>query len=169
MFAEKARVLNTTNVAWKAYARTVLAVAVSAAVGFTSGCANMATTSLADNTPVTGAAIKGKVKGGQFPVSGGTIGLFVAGSTGYGSSGGANLLTTTVTTAADGSFSFPNTFVCPSQNSLVYLTASGGNPGLGANNSAIMLVAPLGTCGSLTRLAVRAQTALGRRAQIALD
>jgi hypothetical protein len=149
MFAEKARVLNTTYVAWKACARTVLAVAVTAAVGFTSGCANLATTSM-DNTPMPGAAIQGKVKGGQFPVSGGTIGLFVAGSTGYGSSGGANLLTTTVTTAADGSFSFPHTYTCPSPSSLLYLTASGGNPGLGANNSAIMLVAPLGACGSLT-------------------
>ena len=51
MFVEKARVLNTTYVALKA--RTVLAVAVTAAVGFTSGCANMTTTSM-DTAPITG-------------------------------------------------------------------------------------------------------------------
>jgi hypothetical protein len=147
MFGEKARVLNTTSVALKASMHSVLAVAVSAAVAFTSGCATMYTTSQ-DTAPVTGAAIQGRVKGGQFPVSGGSIGLYVAGSTGYGSSGG-NLLTAPVMTAADGSFSISHDYTCPSASSPVYLTASGGNPGIGSNNSSIMLVAPLGPCGNL--------------------
>jgi len=107
------------------------------------GTTNMETASM------TGAAIQGMVKGGQFPISGSTIGLWVAGSSGYGSSGGNNLLMTPVTTATDGSFTISN-YTCPSASSLVYLTASGGNPGLGgANNSAIMLVAPLGQCSSV--------------------
>jgi hypothetical protein len=79
--AENAKVVITPCAAWKANLRTVLAVAIAAAVVFTSGCSNMNLTSV-DKTPLTGAAIEGKVHGGQFPVSGSTIGLFVAGSTG---------------------------------------------------------------------------------------
>lgn len=97
---------------------------------------------------MSGAAIQGKVHGGQFPISGATMGLYLAGSSGYGSSGG-NLLTTTVTTAADGSFNITGDYTCPTASSLVYLTASGGNPGVGSNNSAIQMVAPLGACGNL--------------------
>jgi hypothetical protein len=102
MSAENAKVVIPPCAPLKASLRTVLAVAITSAVIFTSGCSNMNLTSV-DKTPLTGAAIQGKVHGGQFPVSGSTIGLFVAGSTGYGSSGG-NLLTTAVTTGADGSF-----------------------------------------------------------------
>jgi hypothetical protein len=57
---------------------------------------------------------------------------------------------TPVTSAADGSFTITNDYTCPTPGSLVYLTASGGNPGVGSNNSAIMLAAALGPCGSLT-------------------
>src|SRR5271170_7987681 len=133
---------------WKASLPGVLAVAVASAVVFTSGCSMTNLTSV-DHSPLTGAAIQGKVHGGQFPISGSTIGLYVAGSTGYGSSGGNSLLTTTVMSGADGSFSITGDYTCPA-NSLVYITASGGNPGLGSNNSAIMLAAPLGACSSLT-------------------
>ncbi len=61
----------------------------------------------------------------------------------------AILLTTTVTTAADGSFNITGDYTCPTASSLVYLTATGGNPGVGSNNSAIQMVAPLGACGNL--------------------
>jgi hypothetical protein len=46
------------------------------------------------------------------------IGLFVAGSTGYGSSGG-NLLTSRVTSAADGTFAITGDYTCPTPGSLV--------------------------------------------------
>jgi hypothetical protein len=134
--------------AWKAILPGVMAVAVASAVVFTSGCSMTNLTSV-DHSPLTGAAIQGKVHGGQFPISGSTIGLYVAGSAGYGSSGG-NLLTTAVTTGTDGSFSITGDYNCPTSGSLVYLTASGGNPGIGSNNSAIELVAPLGACGNLS-------------------
>ena len=137
------------RLAWKASLPGVLAVAVASVVVFTSGCSMTNLTSV-DNTPLTGAAIQGKVHGGQFPVGGATIGLYVAGSTGYGTSGG-NLLTTTVTTAADGSFNITGDYKCPTSSSLVYLSASGGNPGVGSgSNLAIEMVAPLGACGNLT-------------------
>ncbi len=134
--------------AWKASLPGVLAVAVASAVVFTSGCSMTNVTSV-DHTPLSGAAIQGKVHGGQFPVVGATIGLYVAGSSGYGSSGG-NLLTTAVTTAADGSFSITGDYTCPTASSLVYLIASGGNPGVGSTNSGIVMTTPLGQCGNLT-------------------
>jgi hypothetical protein len=141
------KIMSIPRVAWKASLPGVLAVAVASAVMFTSGC-SMSNMTSANPAPLTGAAIQGKVHGGQFPVSGATIGLFVAGSTGYGSSGGS-LLTSAVTTGTDGSFSITGDYTCPA-NSLVYLTASGGNPGLGSNNNAIVLAAPLGACASLS-------------------
>jgi hypothetical protein len=134
--------------AWKASLPGVLAVAVASAVVFTSGCSMTNLTSM-DHTPLSGAAIQGKVHGGQFPVVGATIGLYVAGSSGYGSSGG-NLLTTAVTTAADGSFSITGDYTCPTGSSLVYLMATGGNPGVGSNNSGIVMTTPLGQCANLT-------------------
>src|ERR1700679_973415 len=149
MSADYTKVIFTTRIALKASLRNAFVVAITAAVGFTSGCANMNPTSV-DNTSMGGAAIQGRVHGGQFPVSGSTLGLYVAGSTGYGSSGGANLLKTPVMSAADGTFSITGDYTCPTANSLVYITATGGNPGLSSNNSAIELAAPLGPCGNLT-------------------
>ena len=55
-------------------------------------------------------------------------------------------------TDGNGDYDITNQYTCPSANTPVYLTATGGNPGLGgsANNSALVLMAALGTCGSLT-------------------
>jgi hypothetical protein len=149
MSAEKAKVTNIPRVDSRASLRTALAAVVTAAVVFTAGCSNMTSTSTG-TTSMIGAAIQGRVHGGQFPVSGSSIGLYAAGSTGYGSSGGANLLGTPVTTGPDGSFTITNDYTCPKSDTLVYITATGGNPGVGANNSSIQLVAPLGRCGNLT-------------------
>jgi hypothetical protein len=51
-----------------------------------------------------------------------------------------------------GSFTITGDYTCPSASTLVYLTATGGNPGMtsGTNNSALVLVAALGQCGSLS-------------------
>ena len=79
-------------------------------------------------------AIQGSVYGGQQPVSGSTIQLYASGTTGDGSS--ANLLLTSpVLTTASGSFTLTGLFACPSASSLVYLVATGGNPGLGAGSN----------------------------------
>jgi len=61
-----------------------------------------------------------------------------------------------VTSDASGNFSVSGDYTCPSTSSLVYIVASGGNPGLttGTNNTAIKLVAPLGTCAGLTGTSV---------------
>ena len=133
--------------------------------GLGSGSSNMATP--------TSPAVKatGLVHGGQQPVSGATIQLYAVGTTGFGSAA-TPLITTTVTTSdgtstmdsnantgnanntlSAGSFTlnFTNAYTCPSSTTLVYMTATGGNPGLGGtvNNSALVLVAALGQCGSL--------------------
>jgi hypothetical protein len=95
--------------------------------------------------------IAGKVHGGQQPVSGATIQLYAANTT---TNQGAStaMLTTTVTTAADGSFSITGDFTCPVSNPLVYIVATGGNPGLGGtvNNTDLTLMSLLGTCSSLS-------------------
>ncbi len=114
-------------------------------------------------------ALQGKVIGGQQPVSGSTVQLYAVG---YTTDGGAAtpLLTVPVTTSDgtglmnvnanasngfntfnSGSFTITNDYTCPVGDSLVYLTGSGGNPGLtaGTNNNALQFLAALGSCNNL--------------------
>ena len=103
-------------------------------------------------TPSTTLTIAGKVHGGQQPVSGSTIQLYEANTT---TNQGAStpMLTSTVTTAADGSFTITEDYVCPASNPLVYIVSTGGNPGLGGsvNNTDLTLMSLLGTCSSLSQ------------------
>jgi hypothetical protein len=84
-------------------------------------------------------------------VSGATVQLYAAGTTGDGSAATA-MLSPSVTTDANGEFTLTGLYTCPSAGTLVYLVATGGNPGLNgtANNSALALMAALGPCGNLT-------------------
>ena len=95
-------------------------------------------------------AISGNVHGGQQPISGATIQLYAPGNTGDGSSA-TPLFSAPVLTDSSGSFTF-GTFNCPSPTIDVYLTATGGNPGLqsGVTNSHIALMSAIGQCGSIT-------------------
>lgn len=52
-------------------------------------------------------------------------------------------------TMSTGFFTITGDYTCPTSNTLLYITASGGNPGGSANNNAIMLATPLGACGTL--------------------
>ena len=90
------------------------------------------------------------VHGGQQPVIGATLQLYAVGTTGDGSPASA-LLTQTVTSDANGNFEITGAYTCPSPSTLVYIVATGGNPGLttGTNNTAIASMAALGPCGSL--------------------
>jgi len=103
-------------------------------------------------------AIQGMVHGGQQGVSGSTIQLYTVGATGNGSAA-TPMLTQLVTTDANGSFGISHDYTC-GQNSIgssvtssnqVYLVASGGNPGqaAGTNNTALVMVAALGSCSNL--------------------
>jgi hypothetical protein len=86
-------------------------------------------------------------------VTGSTVQLYAAGSSGYGT-GAQALLATPVTTDQDGNFTIPpSAYTCPaSANAQTYIVATGGNPGLapGTNNSAIALMAALGPCSGLS-------------------
>src|ERR1700722_3753687 len=92
----------------------------------------------------------GLVNGGQQPVVGATIQLYAVGTTGDGSAA-TPLLTAPMTTGAGGAFSLTGLFICPTPTTLVYLLATGGNPGLsvGTNNTSIALIAALGQCQTL--------------------
>ena len=56
-----------------------------------------------------------------------------------------------LTSDSNGNFNLTGKYTCPSPTtSLVYITAIGGNPGTGGNNSAISLMAVLGQCQTLS-------------------
>ena len=90
-------------------------------------------------------SITGTIFGGQQPVVGATVTVWLAGTSGYGM--GATQLASTMTDAA-GNFKFASSaYTCAYSNAPVYITASGGNPG-GGINSNLVLAAGLGTCST---------------------
>jgi streptogramin lyase len=98
---------------------------------------------------VTG--IHGSAFGGTQPIVGAAIQLYEANTaSGYGS-GSKPLLPTInpVTTDANGAFNITGTYTCDS-GALVYITATGGNPGLSKSNTSIALMAALGPCSSVS-------------------
>jgi len=94
----------------------------------------------------------GTVHGGQQPVSASVIQLFAVSTTAGDGAAASPLISSTVTTDANGNFSITTLYSCPTSNPQVYLLASGGNPGLaaGSNNPAIELMAALGKCKTLS-------------------
>lgn len=147
-----------------------LAVTIlSAFTTLLSGCALQTTASPA---PIEAPALTGHVRGGQQPVTGSAILLYAAGATGY-SSAATPLIPTgsyfaggkpgcvasasqtcypNVVTDATGSFTITGDYTCPSSTAQVYITATGGNPGLtpSTNNTALALMTALGACGNLS-------------------
>jgi streptogramin lyase len=125
---------------------------MSLALAALTGCG------LAPTGPVSvrGAALHGTVHGGQNPVSGSTIQLYAAGSTGYGSaypyaSGTSLLGTHVIKTDSGGSFDITSDYTCPTAATEVYIVSSQGNPGLSSgNNPNLALMAALGPCGNLS-------------------
>jgi hypothetical protein len=96
-------------------------------------------------------ALQGGVHGGQQPVSGASIQLYAVNVLQYGGPS-TPLLTQAVTTDANGGFSITGNYGCPSASTLVYVTATGGNPGIASgNNAQLALAAALGPCGNLSR------------------
>ena len=137
-----------------------LLLLLSFCVGLVSGCGGTITPS---TSSAPGAALSGMVHGGQQPVNGAKVYLYAAGSTGYRSAS-TSLLNTSmsgvhtdgngrgyVTTDSGGGFSITGDWSCANGTDQIYIVALEGNPGLanGANNSALALMAALGTCSSL--------------------
>jgi hypothetical protein len=112
-----------------------------------TGCAGIGST--AGSPVVSSALISGKLSGGQQPVSGATMQLYAAGTTGYGSAA-TPLLTAAVATDSHGNFNITGDYTCPA-NAQVYLVATKGNPGLapGSVNNNLALMAGLGACSGL--------------------
>jgi hypothetical protein len=93
----------------------------------------------------------GHVHSGSAAVSGATIKLYAVSTSGYGDPS-SSLMTAAVTTGTDGGFTVAGTYTCPANNPLVYVVATGGNPGVTGtqNNSALAMMAGIGPCNSMT-------------------
>jgi hypothetical protein len=113
--------------------------------------AGSATTTNATLTVNAVANKSGTVLGGLVPVCDSTIQLYAVGTTGDGSASTPLLTGAPVLTDTSGNFALP-TFTCPTPGSLVYITATGGNPGLaaGTDNAAILMMSALGACSTVT-------------------
>ena len=115
--------------------------------GVVSGCNRSGPGSALE--PVTPAAhFQGTVLGGQQPVSGASVQLYAVGANGDGSPA-TPLLSPAAVTDANGNFNISGAYACPAGNPLVYMVATGGNPGVGTSNPELSLMAALGACGSL--------------------
>ena len=114
-----------------------------------AGC-GASPSSLTSSTSAAGEAYGGQIFGGNQPISNAVIQMYAPGVNGYGTSA-SPLLNRLVTTDANGHFSLTNAFTCPSNSTPVYLVVTGGNPGLtsATNNSALVMMGLLGSCGNL--------------------
>lgn len=102
----------------------------------------------------------GVIYGGQQPVIGAHIYLFVSSTSGANTAASSTLhiggdVTSDsyglgyVTTDSAGNFQLTGRYSCPSAAGEAYLLALGGDPGVNANNPAIALMSALGPCGGL--------------------
>jgi hypothetical protein len=149
IWAPKSPICHTPSSFWFEYARFyVVALALTAAVSLL-GCQTLQPAATSNDSP--SAPVSGFVHGGQQPISGATIQLYAAGSSGDGSAATA-LLTTSVTTNSSGSFNLTGLYTCPTASTAVFLVAIGGSPGLpsGGTNPQIAMMTALGPCGNLT-------------------
>jgi len=94
--------------------------------------------------------VEGSVLGGPQGVAGSVIQVYAADS--LAGTGSTPLLSNTVHTALNGGFTLP-AISCPTADTLVYLVATGGDPGPGANPNLAMMTA-LGACGSLAKTTI---------------
>jgi hypothetical protein len=116
-------------------------------------------------------AIQGNVHGGQNPISGSTVQVYQAGTTGtYGTgavalipsgsyylggkpgcvASGSQVCYSNVVSDANGNFNVTGDYSCTSGTEL-YFTATGGNPGSGTNNAALEISA-IGLCDNLANV-----------------
>ena len=138
--------------------RTCWGIALVSALLGLSGCSVAPVLTTTSTNSLSGATITGRVHGGQNPISGASVDLYAVGTGAYAGPGIAastgnasvSLLTNPVTTDENGNFSISGDYTC-GVNQQVYIYASGGNPGLasGTNNTAVGLLAGLGSCSTL--------------------
>jgi len=127
------------NLAMRRLALVTATLSWAALTGCTLGVNNAPATP----TSTELGTIHGQAFGGQQPISGASIYVYAAGTSGYGAA--STLLSTTVPkTDGNGFFTLTGDYVCTAGQQ-VYLYALGGNTGTGTN-SASGLMAVLGTC-----------------------
>ncbi len=126
-----------------------LSLLVSAALGIT-GCGSTALTGSPAAVASNGVALHGIVHGGQQVLSNASISLYAVSQSGY-KTASTQLLRTPVISDGGGGFGLSGDYTCPA-GAYVYMTATGGNPGLaaGTNNPKIGLMVALGACSSLS-------------------
>lgn len=132
--------------------RKFAAVLFSTFLVVLAGCsAGTSPVNVSTTAPGVSTVKNGVIHGGQNPVSGATVQLWQVGTAGYRN--GATALGSSVVSDGNGNFSLAGQFTCPTtgngNNTLVYITATGGNAG-GGTNSQLSMMSALGTCGSLT-------------------
>lgn len=139
--------------------RICWAIVLSSCALLLCGCSGVPVANTIENTSVQGAALQGRVHGGEQPISGAHVYLYAINNTGYGSASLSLLTSATgnlpdrngnyyVTTDSGGNFTITGDYNCPSATPLTYVYAVGGNPGLasGTNNTAAGLLAGVGDC-----------------------
>lgn len=136
----------------------ILLLASSVALVGCGGTSPMIETPTKPVTPVN-TSVRGRAMGGQQPVTGMTLQLYDASSSGYGQAATAMLTGTLPTTNSSGQFSFANP-TCPNPTDQIYLVGTGGDPvaGNAANgnstdaNPNLALMVALGNCSGLSTL-----------------
>ena len=122
------------------------AVALAAIVTLT-GCGIGPVSGTKSGSTLPGAAMKGRVIGGQQPVVGSSIQLYTAGASGYGSAA-VPLLSPAATTDSAGHFAITTPYTCP-DGDYVFAVATQGNSGY-TNNPNLALMTAVGPCTGLT-------------------
>ncbi len=112
-----------------------------------SGCADVTVSEVGAGHPL----LRGAIHGGQQPIKGAVVQLYAVGTAGDRSAS-RPLIASPPLTDAHGGFDVSGLYSCPSADALVYLVAFGGDPGVGENNPASVLMAALGPCGGLNAL-----------------
>ena len=128
---------------------------VACSIVVASGCSSTRTASIASSTVPATRTVSGRMTGGQQPVAGATVTLYSVGQTGDGSAG-ISQMTSAVLTDSLGQFNMTGFYTCPTPTAsfpgYVFLTGTGGNPGLGAGivNRQSTFVAGIGLCSSVS-------------------
>jgi hypothetical protein len=126
-------------------------LALSAAL--LTGCGSNSTTTTTPPPPPPPpppTAFTGVVKAAQQTIAGAAVTLYVAGTAGNGSAA-TPLFSAPLATDANGVFTVPATYTCPSGSSVIYAIARGGKAGTSSEaNPEIALATVLGACSSLS-------------------
>lgn len=109
-----------------------------------SGCGMTASKSVTPPPITPASSITGRVMGGQQPVAGVTLQMYLTG-TAYGAA--AQPLGASTQTTAAGNFNL-SAFTCPATNQQMFLVGTGGTPIGGTANSNLKLMVGLGPCNA---------------------